>query len=35
MSSLRLGRTRLTPEQLAIMEPTVTVPVGLALGVAS
>ena len=35
MASLRLGKTGLTSEQLAVMEPTVTVPVGLALGVAS
>ena len=35
MSGLRIGRTRLTPEQLSFVEPLVTVPVGLALGVAS
>lgn len=35
MSLLRLGRTGLTDEQLAYVEPMVTVPVGLALGVAS
>lgn len=31
---LRLGRTGLTPEQLAYLEPVITVPVGLAMGVA-
>jgi type IV pilus assembly protein PilM len=35
MARLTLGRTGLTPEQLAYVEPVVTVPVGLALGVAS
>jgi type IV pilus assembly protein PilM len=35
MSGLRLGRTRYTEEQLAFVEPLVTVPLGLALGVAS
>jgi type IV pilus assembly protein PilM len=35
MSVLQLGRTGLTAEQLAIVEPLATVPVGLALGVAS
>jgi type IV pilus assembly protein PilM len=35
MSVLQLGNTGLTAEQLAIVEPLVTVPVGLALGVAS
>ena len=35
MSVLELGDTGLTAEQLAIVEPLVTVPVGLALGVAS
>ena len=35
MQVLRIGRTGLTAEQLAFVEPMVTVPVGLALGVAS
>jgi type IV pilus assembly protein PilM len=35
LSVLRVGRTGLTSAQLAIVEPVVTVPVGLALGVAS
>ena len=35
LSVLRIGRTGLTREQLAQVEPLVTVPVGLALGVAS
>ena len=35
MSTLRLGKTGLTDEQLAYVEPMVTVPVGLAMGVAS
>ncbi len=35
MSLLTIGKTGLTPEQLAYIEPVVTVPVGLALGVAS
>jgi type IV pilus assembly protein PilM len=35
LAVLKLGRTGLTDEQLAIVEPVVTVPVGLALGVAS
>ena len=35
MSVLELGRTGLSPEQLAHVEPMVTVPVGLALGAAS
>jgi len=35
MSVLQLGNTGLTAEQLAIVEPLATVPVGLALGVAS
>ena len=35
LSVLRLGRTGLTDEQLAVVEPVVTVPVGLALVVAS
>jgi hypothetical protein len=35
MSALKLGKTGLTPDQLAYVEPMVTVPVGLAMGVAS
>jgi type IV pilus assembly protein PilM len=35
LAVLRIGRTGLTADQLAIVEPMVTVPVGLALGVAS
>ena len=35
MSVMKIGKTGLTPEQLAYVEPMVTVPVGLALGVAS
>ena len=35
LSVLRIGRTGLTSDQLALVEPVVTVPVGLALGVAS
>ncbi len=35
MSLLKLGKTGLTDEQLAFVEPMVTVPVGLAMGVAS
>jgi type IV pilus assembly protein PilM len=35
MSLLKLGKTGLTNEQLAYVEPMVSVPVGLALGVAS
>ena len=35
MSVLNIGKTGLTMEQLAYVEPMVTVPVGLALGVAS
>ena len=35
MSVLRMGRTGLTDEQLAFVEPVITVPVGLALGMAS
>jgi type IV pilus assembly protein PilM len=35
MSSLRIGKTGLTPEQLSYVEPQIAVPVGLALGVAS
>ena len=35
LSVLRLGKTGLTDEQLAYVEPMVTVPVGLAMGVAS
>lgn len=34
LSVLQLGNTGLTPEQLAYVEPMVTVPVGLAMGVA-
>jgi type IV pilus assembly protein PilM len=35
MSTLKLGKTGLTADQLAYVEPMVTVPVGLAMGVAS
>lgn len=35
MSLLKLGKTGLTDEQLAYVEPMVSIPVGLALGVAS
>lgn len=35
MSSLKLGKTGLTDEQLAYVEPMIAVPVGLAMGVAS
>jgi type IV pilus assembly protein PilM len=35
LSELKLGKIGLTVEQLAVVEPVVTVPVGLALGVAS
>jgi type IV pilus assembly protein PilM len=35
LSTLRVGKTGLTPEQLSFVEPLVTVPVGLAMGVAS
>jgi type IV pilus assembly protein PilM len=35
LSSLRLGKTGLTEDQLAYVEPIATVPVGLAMGVAS
>jgi hypothetical protein len=35
LSLLKLGKTGLTEAQLAVVEPVVTVPVGLALGVAS
>jgi type IV pilus assembly protein PilM len=35
LSALKLGKTGLTDEQLAYVEPMVTVPVGLAMGVAS
>lgn len=35
MSVMKIGKTGLTEEQLAYVEPMVTVPVGLALGVAS
>jgi type IV pilus assembly protein PilM len=33
MAQLKIGKTGLTPEQLAYVEPMVTVPVGLAMGV--
>jgi type IV pilus assembly protein PilM len=35
MAVLRMGKTGLTDEQLAFVEPVITVPVGLALGMAS
>lgn len=35
MNSLKVGRTGLSPEQIAFVEPLAAVPVGLALGVAS
>ncbi len=35
LSSLKVGKTGLTDEQLTFVEPLVTVPVGLAMGVAS
>ncbi len=35
LSALSIGKTGLSPEQLADVEPTVTVPVGLALGVSA
>jgi type IV pilus assembly protein PilM len=35
MSVLKVGNTGLTPEQLTYAEPMITVPIGLALGVAS
>jgi len=35
MSSLKLGKTGLTDEQLSYVEPMVTVPVGLAMGVSA
>jgi type IV pilus assembly protein PilM len=35
MSVLKLGKTGLTPEQLAFVEPVVSVPVGLAMGVSA
>jgi type IV pilus assembly protein PilM len=35
MNSLQVGRTGLSPEQIAFVEPLAAVPVGLALGVAS
>ena len=35
LSALKLGKTGLTPDQLAYIEPMVTVPVGLAMGVSS
>ena len=34
-ASLQMGRTGLSPEQIAFVEPLAAVPVGLALGVAS
>jgi type IV pilus assembly protein PilM len=35
LSTLKIGKTGLTPDQLAYIEPMVTVPVGLAMGVSS
>ena len=35
MSTLKLGKTGLTPDQLAYVEPMVAVPVGLAMGVSA
>jgi hypothetical protein len=35
MSFLKIGKTGLAPEQLAFVEPTVAVPVGLAMGVSA
>jgi hypothetical protein len=35
LSSVAVGKTGLTPEQLSFVEPLVAVPVGLAMGVAS
>ncbi len=35
LSNLKVGKTGLSPEQLSYVEPNVTVPVGLAMGVAS
>jgi len=35
LSTLKVGKTGLSPEQLVFVEPLVTVPVGLAMGVAS
>jgi type IV pilus assembly protein PilM len=35
LSNLKVGKTGLSPEQLSFVEPLVTVPVGLAMGVAS
>lgn len=35
LSALRVGKTGLSPDQLKLIEPIATVPVGLALGVAS
>jgi type IV pilus assembly protein PilM len=35
LSAIKVGKTGLTPEQLTFVEPLVTVPVGLAMGVAS
>ena len=34
-STLRIGNTGLSGDQLAVLEPRITVPVGLALGLAS
>jgi type IV pilus assembly protein PilM len=35
LSTIKLGKTGLTPDQLAYVEPMVTVPLGLAMGVSS
>jgi hypothetical protein len=35
VSTLKVVKTGLSPEQLSFVEPLVTVPVGLAMGVAS
>jgi type IV pilus assembly protein PilM len=35
MRPLQVGKTGLTPEQIAFVEPLAAVPVGLALGAAS
>jgi type IV pilus assembly protein PilM len=35
LSTLKVGKTGLTPDQLEFVEPLVAVPVGLAMGVAS
>ena len=35
MTTLHIGKTGLTSEQLGFVEPLVAVPVGLAMGVAS